>query len=88
VKYLELEPNSESYAPLIAERKRQSRPKVEVTETIRITSVVLSSEQTKYVMGFEGNRYKEIKRRIVYVPRKTLPTDSENVLDNLMSTVK
>jgi len=37
-------------------------------------------------MGFQENRYKESKRKIV--PRKTLPTDTENVLDYLMSTVR
>jgi len=80
--------NSGSDTPLIAERKQQSRPMMEVTETIRRTSVQLSSDQTKNVMGFQGNRYKETERRIVNVPRKTLPTDSENVLDYLLSTVR
>jgi len=38
-------------------------------------------------MGFQGNRYKVNESRIVNVTRKTLPTDSENVLDYLMSTI-
>jgi len=83
-----MRPNSGSDTPLIAERKQQSRPMMQVTETIRRTSVLLSSEQTNNVMGFQGNRYKETERRIVNVSRKTLPTDSENVLDYLISTVR
>jgi len=57
-------PNSGSDAPLIAEKKQQSRPMMEVTETIRRTSVLLSSEQTKIVKGFQGNRYQETERRM------------------------
>jgi len=82
-----METNTGSDAPLIAERKQQSRPMMEVTETIRRTSVLLFLSKLS-TMRFQGNRCKETEKIIVNVPRKTLPTDSENIPDYLMSAVR